>query len=139
LVEQYDDIEIQRWRSITVEAVFEINQEVELVFNDQLTSAILKYENIFTDAFPNTPFKFLGFKQRLLIPEIVKRARQLSYNIQHDFVCRRLFVTIGLDSEAQDEIYGTYAFGLKWIRGFDCKVLINPELVTEEVLEGFFL
>ena len=114
-----------------------MNQEIETVFNAHLTTSIAGFENLLNVAFPHTDLYFIGYDQHLLMLNIVTLARDLSYNIQHNFVCCRLFVTIGPNPEPLSNIYGTYAFGLNRIMGTDCKVLIEPTLITKPLLESF--
>lgn len=99
----------------------------------------MEYKNLIHVAFPNMTLFLIGHEQHLLLVEIVTQARQLSYDIQHGFVHRFLFMTTGLDLELVNNNYRMYAFGLKQIRGTNCRNLIKPMLITKEQFKSLLL
>jgi len=137
LIERYTPIEIERWRTMSIEAIFEINHEVESLFNADLTTSIKVYENLLNDTFVSSNMYFIGHTQHMPLLEIVYEARRLSYNIQHCFVSCRLFVTIAQDWKVCNKVYGTYAFGLDRVSGTERRTLIEPKPITDELLEAF--
>jgi hypothetical protein len=124
---------------MSIEAIFEINHEVESLFNADLMTSIKVYENVLNDTFVSSNMYFIGHTQHMQLLEIVYEARRLLYNIQHCFVSCRLFVTIAQDWKVSDnsKVYGTYAFGLDRVSGTERRTLIEPKPITDELLEAF--
>jgi hypothetical protein len=71
LIERYTPIEIERWRTMSIEAIFEINHEVESLFNADLTTSIKVYENLLNDTFVSSNMYFIGHTQHMQLLEIV--------------------------------------------------------------------
>jgi hypothetical protein len=131
-----DHIAIQRWRSMTVEGIFKLNNGVESIFNAQLTCSIAKLENTLKAVFPDHVGNLIGHDEHLLLVDIVKRARDLSFKIQHGIVSCRLIVTTAGPQRVSRNVYGTFAFGLDRITGTDRTVLLEAKPITEELLQS---
>jgi hypothetical protein len=137
MVGKFDNTAIQQWRSMTADALFRMNDDVESRFNEQLISSTCELEHSLDTAFPGSVRHFIGFDEHLELLDIVKRARELSFKIQHGFLSCQLVVT---SADGQENSFGTHALGLDRIRlgGSDRSVIIEAESITYERLQPFF-
>ena len=129
---------LQRWRSITIEAIYKINHDVESLFNIQFTKSIANLETVIQKT-TSCDIILIGFEEHLQLIQIVQTARELSFKIQHGIVSCRLFVTIGAsgDSEVNYDAAGTYAFGLERLAEGVRTVLLEAKLTTGRRLRSF--
>jgi hypothetical protein len=124
LSDNSDDQAISRWRTMTVDAVFQMNDGIEAVFNEQLVSTIGKLENSLRAAFPDymltRNINFIGEIEHQLV-NIVKQARELSFELQH-YVSGRFIVTLHRSNNG----LSTCAFGLEGPSG---RVLLEAKAI----------
>lgn len=134
----YDAFAIQRWRIMSVEAVFKMNDAVESLFNDQLSTLITKIENALGAAFPDAgkTVKFIGHHEQFQLVEIVRHARDLSFNIQRGFSSCRFFVTVAPAPTAMNDIMGTYAFGLDKVLGAERNMVLAIKVITNAEIQA---
>jgi hypothetical protein len=134
----YDRHALQRWRVLSVEAVFKMNHNIESDFNLLFASSIVELETFLQDILPQTsiPFHFIGFEEHPQLLAIVKSARELSFRIQHGIVSCRLFVTITASGGEGDDVIGAYAYGLE--RSDEGRsVLLEPKAITGLKLRSY--
>jgi hypothetical protein len=112
---------------MTVDAVFKMNNDIESILDAQLKYFITELENTLHAAFPRRigSLCFIGHDEQLELSEVVRQARDLSFNIQHGIVNCRLFVTA-----APENSFGTYAFGLDRLSGSERTVLLKVKEIT---------
>jgi hypothetical protein len=141
LLGNYNDCAIYRWRSMTTEAVFNMNHDVESIFNAQLTTSILEFENSLDSVFPDSPTfasrSFIGHSEHLQLIEIVKEARVLSFKLQNGVVSCRLSVTVAQAPKDRGDIHGTYSFGLEKVSGTERTHMLRAGDITDEKVRSF--
>lgn len=139
LSDNFENFVIQRWRTMAVEAIFKMNDGIESLFNAQLVPSIAKLENALTTAFPDSMLTrniyFIGHDEHLLLLDIVKQARDLSFKLQHGFVSCRLIVTVAPGSKPTYDGIGTYAFGLDRLSGTRT-VLLEAKAITVDRVQS---
>ena len=107
-----------------------------------LTNSIAELEGTFAEAYPdavNTSLvEILGGEERHQhqLLEVVREARKLSFQIQVGFAINRLVVTAAPDLSENEEIMGTYAFGLDRVTASGKNALINAKHITITELES---
>lgn len=103
---------------MAIESVFKMNDGIESQLNAQLVRSIAKLENTIEIAFPDlTNIYFIGDEEHIQLLDIVRRARDLSFKLQHSFVTCRLFVTLAPGSKHPFDGIGTFSFGLERLSG----------------------
>jgi hypothetical protein len=94
--DRLDSFAVERWRSITVEALFSMNPQVESHLSCQLASEL---ERLLQYGLPSLPSKTISElviqPQQTSISDIARLARDLSFMIQHDVLSCRSYVTTG--------------------------------------------
>lgn len=129
---RFDDVAVQRWRSMTAEAVFRTNDNVETSLNVELLASVGTIEKTFEAIFCQTGIRIIGQAEHLQLVAIVMAARALSHKIQKGFLSCRLVVT-----RAREPL-GTYALGLDKIRGTERTVMVEPKIITEDMVSSYF-
>ncbi|KAF8151659.1 hypothetical protein B0H34DRAFT_136082 [Crassisporium funariophilum] len=161
------DIAAQRWRSMTIDAVFQTNLSLTHTLVDAI---ILGIEEMLDIGYPTPSSKFKAVVQDALskakkaIPKIVEISRELSLYIQRDIVSSWMAVTVApksvenpslyshfnktlvtsawedMGSEDGDTVLGTHKFGLqKKVAGGETITLVKPEVITTALLRECFL
>jgi hypothetical protein len=131
---------LQRWRSITIEAIYKMNHNLESLFNIQFTKSIANLETVIQKTTSGDIILIdYDSEEHLQLIRIVKTARELSFKIQHGIVSCRLFVTIiaSGDSEVNYDAAGTYAFGLERLAEGVRTVLLEAKVTTGRRLRSF--
>ena len=128
---------LERWRRITVEGIFMTNSAVEDLFNAQLVTAITVLENELKAAYPSSTVYFVGQSEHLQLLNIVRHARQLSFELQHASDTCRYYLTVAPEPTAANDVVGTYAFGLIKLSGGKQTELIAAEAMTKQQLQTF--
>src|ERR1700678_1631461 len=110
---EYDHVAVERWRIMTVEALYRLNDSAEAGLTSQLSGSIVNLERVLDATFPGSTraggnFFFFGDDELLQWAKIVELVWDLSFKIQF-FVCSRLELTIAPET---NNSYGTYALGL---------------------------
>lgn len=142
--ENSDPTAIQRWRSMTVEAIFQMNDGIDSQLNKELSSDLIRLLKI---VFPcslrrskksKQSYKEIIRGEQQSILDVIRQARRLSLMIQHNIVSCQLLVTVASTSQSSSdgEALGTRAFGLKRITGSECTVLMKTELITTSLLQS---
>ena len=135
---QYDHVAVERWRIMTVEALYRLNDSAEAGLRSELSEGILNLERVIDAAFHSSTraggnFFFFGYNELVQWEKIVELARDLSFKIQF-FVSSRLELTI---APATNDSYGTYAFGLDRISDGVRVTMLEAKKITRELLRGF--
>ena len=111
--ENSDPIAIQRWRSMSVEAVFQMNDGIEAQLNDQLIAGLDRVLNVacplelfrrrFVRSTDNqlekykpskSSYESIVLEEQHSLLDIIHQARRLSFMIQHEIVSCQVLVTI---------------------------------------------
>src|SRR5271168_4336017 len=96
---EYDHVAVERWRIMTVEALYRLNDSAEAGLTSQLSGSIVNLERVLDAAFPGSTraaetFSFSVMKNSCSgLRSSDKLVRDLSFKIQF-FVCSRLELTI---------------------------------------------
>jgi hypothetical protein len=96
-----DCVAVERWHSISVEALFCMNTNIEHQLSCQLTSELEQtvQRGLLLSRSNDITAELIGKsvikRQQHSIYDIARLARDLSFMIQHDILSKRLFVTIG--------------------------------------------
>jgi hypothetical protein len=103
---------------MTVNAIFQMNTDVDikhtLTFGlTHMLCALFQTGKMEQEA----TFRSIVAGEERLLSEIIGRAREVSYKIQHDVVSSRLMVTIA--PAGDPEALGTCGFGLHRIAGLE--------------------
>lgn len=145
--ENLDPTAIQRWRSMSVEALFQMNEGIVSQLFNEVNSDLRRMLKI---VFPlrvrvnrsktrtwkwNSQRASLNFKsiirrEQQSLLDVIDQARKLSFMIQRDIVSCQLLITIASDA------LGTCAFGLQRITGSECTVLIKTKFITSNQLQS---
>ena len=145
--ENLDPTAIQRWRSMSVEALFQMNEGiVSQLFNEVNTDLRRMLKIVFplrvrvnrskTRTWKWNPqraslnFKSIIGREQQSLLDVIHQARKLSFMIQRDIVSCQLLITIASDA------LGTCAFGLQRITGSECTVLIKTKFITSSQLQS---
>jgi hypothetical protein len=131
-----DPFAIQRWRSMTVEAVFGMNNELKTQLRHELVEQLTHLlKNIFLSPNSNFDSFFDNFfhERRQAIMDIARQACKLSYSIQHDIVSCQMMVTV-CPTGTTDGL-GTYAFGLLRVRGTKNTTLMRTKSISPALFQ----
>ena len=142
LTGRFDQLTIQHWRTMSVEAAFKMNNDVDHLFYSQLSTSITELKNTLKSAFPDLIFhQLIGENERVQLMELAVQARCLSFNLQRGFVsCRLVVTTTSMKTEdASDPGLGTYSFGLDRISEMERTVLIGARTITKKLLDTFVI
>lgn len=134
--ENSDPAAIQRWRSMCLEAIFQMNYEVSSELYDELT---LHLKRTLKVAFPLSPsprpkkvnpdsvsiHKSIVHGEHTSLLDVIRQARKISFMIQQVVSCQ-VVVTIAQSTQTSPDgdVLGTYSFGLQKILGPDRTILI---------------
>jgi hypothetical protein len=79
---------VQRWRTITVEEFFKMNDSIEDMLNNQIQTSVIELDNTLMIAYLRSKKTSLSYllnsEGQQCLAEIYKQAHSLSYVIQHD-------------------------------------------------------
>ena len=125
---RFPDIAIQRWRSMTVSAIFDSNHNIETSLNIDFLPLVNSIQKTLETYFPSTKVCLIRHTEHLQLVEIMVAARQLSLQIQRDIISCRLLITRAPPS------LGTYALGIAKIVHGEQKILIKAKFFTKEML-----
>jgi hypothetical protein len=94
-----NDATVQRWRTITVDAFFKMNDGIEDMLNNQIQTSVIELDNTLMIAYPRSKKTslscLLDSEGQQHLAEIYKQARSLSYVIQHDYIsCRGIVASL---------------------------------------------
>jgi hypothetical protein len=115
-------VAIQRWRSMTVDAVFQMNSHIEGRLHEDLTAQLaftlkLMFGSRVGEVCPD--YASIIDEERESLLEI---SRKLSYMIQRDIVSCQVFVTLA-PARDPDQL-GTQGFGLQRLEGSTLTTLL---------------
>ena len=149
--ENSDPVAIQRWRSMSVEAVFQMNNGIDSLLYDELT---LHLERMLKVAFPSTPtprskkvkpeniYESIVQGEQKALFDIIRQARNLSFMIQQVVSCQML-ITVARSAQTSpspdEDILATYSFGLQKFLGPDRTILIKAKILTSAVVRSHLL
>jgi hypothetical protein len=149
--ENSDPAAIQRWRYMSVEAIFQMNDGVESQLYEELISNL---ERMLKLAFllpsssrslakvkPESICKSIVHGEQKSLLDVIREARKLSFMIQQVVSCQ-ILVTIGGSKETSpdgDHILETYSFELQKILGPDRTILVRTIFVTSTLLRTHLL
>ena len=138
--ENSDLTAIQRWRSMTAKAVFQMNDRIDSQLNDEL---ITELKRMLKFAFPLSPrskkskpesiYEAIIHGEQNSLVDVIRQARKISFMIQQVVSCQ---VSVAIANSTRDEdVIGTLSFGLQKILGPDNQILlIKTKVVTSAVL-----
>jgi hypothetical protein len=134
--ENADPVAVDRWRRITVEGIFMLNDNIdERIINAISTHLVstlnVLFESRYTD--PDPVYQALPNVKRDIILSIVGQAREISYGIQQT-VSSKMVVTRA--SEDKTDSFGTYAFGFERNIGRKIKTVIDFKPITLQSIMG---
>lgn len=125
---------IQRWRCMCVEAVFQMNYEIDSRLYNEL---ILYLERMLKIAYPLSPspqskkvkpesiYESIVHEEQKYLYDIIRQARKISFMIQQVVSCQVLVTIVhSAQSSPDEDIFGTHTFGLQKILGPDRTILI---------------
>jgi hypothetical protein len=124
-------VAIQRWRSMTVDAVFQMNSHIEGRLHEDLTGQLafalkLMFGSRVGEACPD--YASIVDEERESLLEISRDARKLSYMIQRDIVSCQVIVTLAPAGDS-DQL-GTQGFGLQRLEGSTLTTLLAAKTTT---------
>ena len=155
--ENSDPTAIQRWRSMSVEAVFQMNDGVDSLLYGELSSHL---KRTLKDAYPlslspqpkkvkpgsESIYESIVHGEKNSLLDLIRQARNLSFMIQQVVSCQ-ILVTIALSAQTSpddEDTIGTYSFGLQKNLQVDpdrrtTSILMKPKFITSAVLRSHLL
>ena len=142
--ENSDPAAIQRWRSMSAEAVFQMNDGIESQLYDELISHLERMLKVTFSLSPSLRSKPTGstyesivYGERKSLLDVIRQARKLSFMIQQVLSCQLLVtVTSSAQISLDKNILATYSFGLQKNLGRDRIILLRAKVFTNAELQS---
>ena len=139
--ENSDPAAIQRWRSMSAEAVFQMNDGIESQLYDEVTSHLelmLKVTFSLSQSLrtkSGSTYESIVCRERKSLLDVIRQARKLSFMIQQVVSCQLLVTVASLDENS----LATYSFGLQKNLGPDHIILIRTKVINNADLQSHLL
>jgi hypothetical protein len=132
-LEDPDFMAIQRWRSMTVDAVFQMNSHIEGRLHEDLAGQLafalkLMFMPGLAGDCQSADYASIVSGEREALLEMSREARELSYTIRRDIVSCQILVTLAPAGDL-DQL-GTQGFGLQRLEGSTRTTLLAANTTT---------